>query len=692
MAALSNPPVNGLCGVAGRGGAARAGRQSAPHTEPGSAASRRGSDGRRHSAEHWESGLPPYSYPGFGFVTYHQQGGTSYPVSYVDQATGFLPVAGTMAVINNVECGGVSEVPVSSQAVTGPQDFKTKFKVVKVETTEPLKRGRWTCIDFVDKPAAKEKEVAGPAAAGTGTGEAGRTNSQHGTSRPASTLPREVGAEEGGEAGEEGGVATVEQTAPTPHQATPAPSSGAGSEERELEAAAGKVAGRGSAPPESVRPGPLNITLAQPVLPGGAGAGVGAVQSPGPGLDYSQQVLPGQVVRLPDGQLAQVALAPLPASNQQPAAPAVQPQPSQQQIMLKIIPGSSVAQQPVVVRDAAGQHFIVPGQSGQQQAGPASQPAPVQPSSGAPQQQATTRNVQPAVSSTVGQQPQPALLASQAAVQASPPLLPGHSQAGPALISGQQHIVTQLPGQQSQVQLSVGPDVATQNIYMQAPHMGVQPSQAPHLVPSQSQAQHLSSQPSQPHPHLVSQASQAPHLASQASQAPHLASQPAPVPLLASQAGPGPVKKVSGQSGVAGGSAAVKPGPVLPPASQSMQVAAASTAPLPAQPLLPQSGPPASRPQPTPAPSAAVAAVTVITAAGPAPRTAPAPVQNGTVTGKPNIAVSVVNSGVSSGVTTTTAQLDTRLDGEGLVERLEDLVSTQLGEDGARDGDLEHER
>ena len=167
------------------------------------------------------------------------------------------------------------------------------------------------------------------------------------------------------------------------------------------------------------------------------------------------------------------------------------------------------------------------------------------------------------------------------------------------------------------------------------------------------------------------------------------------MPLLASQAGPGPVKKVSGQSGVAGASAAVKPGPVPPPASQSMQVTPASTAPLPgpAQPLLPQSGPPPSRPQPAPAPAAAVAAVTVITAAGPAPRPAPAPVQNGTVvTGKPNIAVSVVNSGVSSGVTTTTAQLDTRLDGEGLVERLEDLVSTQLGEDGARDGDLEHER
>ena len=45
-----------------------------------------------------------------------------------------------------------SEVPVS-----GPQDFKNRFKIVKVETTEPLKRGRWTCFDFVDKPASKDK-------------------------------------------------------------------------------------------------------------------------------------------------------------------------------------------------------------------------------------------------------------------------------------------------------------------------------------------------------------------------------------------------------------------------------------------------------------------------------------------------------------------------------------------------------
>ena len=85
-------------------------------------------------------------------------GAEPYPVSYVDNATGYIPVAGTMAVINNVVSGGVSEVPVSSQAVAGPHDFRLRFKIVKVETTEPLKRGRWTCLDFNDKPAVKEKE------------------------------------------------------------------------------------------------------------------------------------------------------------------------------------------------------------------------------------------------------------------------------------------------------------------------------------------------------------------------------------------------------------------------------------------------------------------------------------------------------------------------------------------------------
>ena len=94
-----------------------------------------------------ESCLPDAN-PGFGFVTYElTSGGLTYPVSYVDNATGFIPVAGTVAVINNAVYGGESKVTVSSQAVVGPQDFKLRFKIVKVETREPLKRGRWTCID-----------------------------------------------------------------------------------------------------------------------------------------------------------------------------------------------------------------------------------------------------------------------------------------------------------------------------------------------------------------------------------------------------------------------------------------------------------------------------------------------------------------------------------------------------------------
>ena len=89
-----------------------------------------------------------------------QGGAEPYPVSYVD-TSGYIPVAGTMAVINNVADGGVSEVPVPGQTVAGPLNLRDRFKIVKVETTEPLKRGRWTCFDFKDKPAVKEKEEKG---------------------------------------------------------------------------------------------------------------------------------------------------------------------------------------------------------------------------------------------------------------------------------------------------------------------------------------------------------------------------------------------------------------------------------------------------------------------------------------------------------------------------------------------------
>jgi len=87
------------------------------------------------------------------------------------------------------------------------QDFRNRFKIVKVETTEPLKRGRWTCFDFVDKPAAKEKAAAATveagdkkaAAAGIGTTTvpAATVNvaaTKIVTSRPASSMARELGA------------------------------------------------------------------------------------------------------------------------------------------------------------------------------------------------------------------------------------------------------------------------------------------------------------------------------------------------------------------------------------------------------------------------------------------------------------------------------------------------------------------
>ena len=81
-------------------------------------------------------------------------------MSYVD-TSGYILVAGAMAVINIVADGGVSEVPVPGQTVAGPHNLRDRFKIVKVETRDPLKRCRWTCYDVKDKPAVKEKEEKG---------------------------------------------------------------------------------------------------------------------------------------------------------------------------------------------------------------------------------------------------------------------------------------------------------------------------------------------------------------------------------------------------------------------------------------------------------------------------------------------------------------------------------------------------
>ena len=104
-----------------------------------------------------------YPHGGFGFVTYQHTGDTFHPVSYLDKA-----VSGAVAVFNSMEFG--TELNSSNAPVVGPQDFKTKFKVVKVDTTQPLKRGRWTCIDFSDKSTSSASEVSKNAAASSGTG------------------------------------------------------------------------------------------------------------------------------------------------------------------------------------------------------------------------------------------------------------------------------------------------------------------------------------------------------------------------------------------------------------------------------------------------------------------------------------------------------------------------------------------
>ena len=273
--------------------------------------------------------------------------------------------------------------------VVGPQDFKTRFKVVKVETTEPLKRGRWTCIDFTDKHSTPE--VSKPATLAGNTSAVSKPatkTSDIPPSRPDSALPRD--STEPVIAGDNN-ASELSSAKTDPEFADcypPAPA--APGEEKE-----GEVRGS-SAGPEPGRQSGLTISLAQsqhtvPVI-----TATPPVQSPHTGTnnlpDFSSiQNSLGQVIRLNDGTLAQVALAPIP---------------QQQQPIVKIIPNSTNQQivhpQQVVV-NAQGQHFLVsqqqqnlPQQSqSQTQPSNRSQVAQQPPQSASPQQQLTnTRNQQ----------------------------------------------------------------------------------------------------------------------------------------------------------------------------------------------------------------------------------------------------------------------------------------------------------
>merc|ERR1719232_628741 len=372
---------------------------------------------RQSTDKDWEG---VYSHQGFGFVTYHNTGSTSYPVSYLDKA-----VSGAVAVFNSMECE--AQMNLTSQPVLGPQDFKTKFKVVKVETTKPLNRGRWTCFDFTDKntSSSSASEVSKSQAVTSSNTSANskpttKTSDLVTSSRPGSTLPRES-AEPSSVITSDNVIGSnnvtsndiVNHPVKSDQEQSDTVSSAAATvtEDKEVETLGPpkvEVVRGSSAVPEAV---PRQVTAAPapptaaayPSPPATAAAAASTAPAPtssssntaaaGLNISLSQQSVPvitptpsqvqsphtggnmpdfnalqntiGQVIRLNDGTLAQVALAPLPQQ--------------QQAVQVKLIPNSGSTnpgqqmtqtqvhqQQPQVMVNAQGQHFLV-SQTQQQQ-------------------------------------------------------------------------------------------------------------------------------------------------------------------------------------------------------------------------------------------------------------------------------------------------------------------------------------
>ena len=124
-----------------------------------------------------------YTHPEYGYVTTQPEPGDSpRKVSCVE------PGSGTMTVV----AGGESEVLVSGHAVVTAQVSKPLFKKVKVETEGPLKRGRWTCVDFKKKPEKIEKPIKEKKIAKSKksvTKSLSNNSSEGSTSRPPSAGP-----------------------------------------------------------------------------------------------------------------------------------------------------------------------------------------------------------------------------------------------------------------------------------------------------------------------------------------------------------------------------------------------------------------------------------------------------------------------------------------------------------------------
>ena len=163
------------------------------------------------------------------------------------------------------------------------QDFRNRFKIVKVETTEPLKRGRWTCFDFVDKLAPKDKPPPPPAESEKSAKSTPATVQRSASYKPTSSVrPTLTTAAAAAVTTTMAAGASIDPNTaggrPTVESQVSAPVSGATSEERELDGAGGAVPNNipyrqsSSVPPEALRTTPVAAPAAGGAYAASAGA------------------------------------------------------------------------------------------------------------------------------------------------------------------------------------------------------------------------------------------------------------------------------------------------------------------------------------------------------------------------------------------------------------------------------------
>merc|ERR1719232_353458 len=643
---------------------------------------------RQSTDKDWEG---VYSHQGFGFVTYHNTGSTSYPVSYLDKA-----VSGAVAVFNSMECE--AQMNHTSQPVLGPQDFKTKFKVVKVETTKPLNRGRWTCFDFTDKntSSSSASEVSKSQAVTSSNTSANskpttKTSDLVTSSRPGSTLPRES-AEPSSVITSDNVIGSnnvtsndiVNHPVKSDQEQSDTVSSAAATvtEDKEVETLGPpkvEVVRGSSAVPEAV---PRQVTAA-PAPPTAA-----AYPSPPATAAAAASTAPA-----PTSSSSNTAAAGLNISLSQQSVPVITPTPSQVQSphtggnmpdfnalqntigqVIRLNDGTQAQvhqQQPQVMVNAQGQHFLVSqtqqqqninqvpqqqsmlSQIQQQQQQPSGGQQQQQPPAGAQQQQQPNRSQQQSIA---GQQQSLVFSQQQSQPQQQPVSVAGVQQqqgvgvaavaAGPAVNSVISN-ASALPMQQSQASVGTGSNVAINSINTGS-------------VAAQQQQPASQQQQQQPVMVNVSQQQQA-------------AVPPSTAAGQVSTAGP-PTSKRSSTTGMSSGVSS----------AASVSAAAASVQSRPAGPVVTVSQNGVNTVN-------SINSVTSISTLAPSLASHQNYFNYG---GAPPSSVQfsasgslLVNPSLDSGYSAVNSVMGLGIDSEGLVERLEDLVSNQFGEE-ARESEL----